>query len=99
VKTYGYDSRNQRILRSTSTSFYCSLTVNLDLYGVDGKKLEEVSVATANYSGTCGVESTSVLQTNVWFGGRLLVPHDRLSSNGKYFPKKFKAEKFEAGAH
>jgi RHS repeat-associated protein len=86
VKSYGYDSRNQRILRSTSTSFYCSLTVNLDLYGVDGKKLEEVSVATANYSGTCGVESTSVLQTNVWFGGRLLVPHDRLSSNGKYFP-------------
>jgi RHS repeat-associated protein len=86
VKTYGYDSRNQRILRSTSTSFYCSLTVTLDLYGVDGKKLEEVSVATANYSGTCGVESTTVLQTNVWFGGRLLVPHDRLSSNGKYFP-------------
>jgi RHS repeat-associated protein len=32
------------------------------------------------------VESTSVLQTNVWFGGRLLAPHDRLSSNGKYFP-------------
>jgi RHS repeat-associated protein len=60
--------------------------VNLDLYGVDGKKLEEVSVATANYGGTCGVESATVLHTNVWFGGRLLAPHDRLSSNGKYFP-------------
>ncbi len=51
------------------------------LYGIDGKKLETVSIT---WSGS--VPSITLKSVNQWFGGRLLKPQDRLASIGKYFP-------------
>ncbi len=77
---YSYDSANQRVYKAKVTGSTFS-NEEVYLYGIDGKKLETVSIT---WSGS--VPMATLKSVNQWFGGRLLKPQDRLASIGKYFP-------------
>ena len=86
---YAYDARNKRIYSwgETYEANGYPTQYQLYFYAPNGQRLGGYQITTG-FSGTAPYLTVAAVNTQPYFGGRLLGQQDRLSSIGKYYPQR-----------